>query len=107
MPFRLLVPFSQEVFIRFTYRDREIGHDAAVFGASYDGISTRLPGHVTRLSPLRPPNLSIRCDVLTAEWAAGFGAPAACGVRTAAGCVPAVRLKPPLLGRKPLTSLAK
>jgi hypothetical protein len=46
MPFRLRVPFSQAVFIRFIYRDREVGYDAAVFRLSYDGVSAKPTRHV-------------------------------------------------------------
>jgi hypothetical protein len=45
MPFRLRVPFSQAVFIRFIYGDQEVG-DAAVFRLSYDGVSTKPTRHV-------------------------------------------------------------
>ena len=46
MPLRLLVPFPQEIFVRFIYSDREVAYDAAVLRVSYRRISAKPPRYV-------------------------------------------------------------
>jgi hypothetical protein len=87
MPFRPLVPFPQEIFVRFIYSDREVGYDAAVVRVSYRRISAKTPRYVDS-SPLRPPNSAICCDALPAEGPAGVGLPGASGVRTGPAVCP-------------------
>ena len=45
MPFRLLVPFPPEIFVRFIH-SREVGYDAAVLRVPYWRISPKPPRYV-------------------------------------------------------------
>ena len=61
MPYSLLVPFPQEVFVGFIHRDREVGYDVAVLGLSYHGMSAKPSrhGHFVELALPCEPHLAL------------------------------------------------
>ena len=106
MPFRLRVPFSQAVFIRFIYRDREVGYDAAVFRLSYDGVSAKPTRHVDSIESASSREFAFPL-CRAALRSDGERRPTCFRVRDVTGCVTGVRRKLPPFRRKPLTSLVK
>ena len=54
-PFRLLVPFPQEIFVRFIYSDREVGCDAADLRVSYRRFSAKPPRYVDSIESAPSP----------------------------------------------------
>ena len=54
-PFRLLVLFPREIFVRFIYNHREVGCDVADLRVSYRRISAKPPGYVDSIESAPSP----------------------------------------------------